>query len=125
VVRLYYSLSGGSWSECTGLSRNIPAAFITDQAQNWNSGAGATQLNAATWTVQYWTSVSINSKTGLWSWAIYWGTTTYETEIQNFSYQAVSAPSVVVPVLDGLVFIRWFNVEKTLVRWVLPGSRYR
>lgn len=104
VSLYYYSASLGEWLGGVDPSNNY-TYFITDQAQNWNNGAGASQLNAATWTVEYYLAYSGPNKSGSYTFYCYWGTTSYETQIQNFSYSSVAAGvSLKERKGDGLTF---------------------
>jgi hypothetical protein len=69
VVRVYQRFEGFSWQ--------LAGTFITPQL-------GATKLNATTWTVYYYTKLfwfTQSSKA-----YFYWGTTTYNSRIQNIEY---------------------------------------
>jgi hypothetical protein len=71
VVRVYTQLDSAGWTLC--------ATFTTEQLQ-------ATTLRAATWTVYYYTSASFNRVTGTYTGTFYWGTTTYNSRVQNLQY---------------------------------------
>ncbi|MGD0496312.1 MAG: hypothetical protein ABSB28_09815 [Candidatus Bathyarchaeia archaeon] len=71
VIRVYVQVGGSGWNLC--------ATFTTEQLQ-------ATTLQAATWTVYYYTFASYIR---LYNWTastFYWGTTTYNSRIQNLQY---------------------------------------
>lgn len=68
VVRVYIKV-GANWSSAV-------ATFITEQL-------GATKLDSATWTVYYYTKRYCTTATvGF----FYWGTTTYNSRIENFTW---------------------------------------
>jgi hypothetical protein len=72
VVRVYQRFEGFSWQ--------LAATFITPQL-------AATKLNATTWTVYYYTKLYWTTSPSLQSKAyFYWGTTTYNSHIQNIEY---------------------------------------
>jgi hypothetical protein len=70
VVRVYFGVDGG-WSPI--------ATFTTEQLQ-------ASTLQTAIWTVYYNTSASFNRISQTWTSTLYWGTTTYNSRIQNLQY---------------------------------------
>jgi hypothetical protein len=79
VVRVY----AGTSSPPTTLL----ATFTTEQL-------GAQSLDAATWTVYYYLSkVSLGG--GHYEYDFYWGTTTYNSRIENFTWTPVPVPVVV------------------------------
>jgi len=71
VVRVYVQIEESGWNLC--------ASFTTEQLQ-------ASSLQAATWTVYYYTYASHNWRTDTTTSIFYWGTTTYNTRIQNLQY---------------------------------------
>jgi hypothetical protein len=71
VICVYVSVGGSAWTLC--------ATFTTEQLN-------ATTLQATTWTVNYCTSASYLRTYKLTTSTFYWGTSTYESEIQNLQY---------------------------------------
>ena len=71
VVRVYVQVGGSDWTLC--------ATFTTEQLQ-------ATILKAVTWTVYYYTYASWNRLTDWTTSRFYWGTSTYNSRIQNLQY---------------------------------------
>ncbi len=72
VVRVYTKV--GTDSDWT-----LSATFTTEQLQ-------ATALQATTWTIYYYTYAHWNKYTETETAKLYWGTTTYNTRIQNLQY---------------------------------------
>ena len=68
VVRVYVQVGESDWTLC--------ATFTTEQVQT-------TTLQAATWTVYYYTYAAWNRYTQMTTARFYWGTTTYNSRIQN------------------------------------------
>jgi hypothetical protein len=66
VIRVYISPDGGDWKECR--------TFTTEQLEN------AEILNSTTWTVYYYTYRRQGSA------RFYYGTSTYNSRIENFNY---------------------------------------
>jgi hypothetical protein len=71
VVRVYVQFEESDWALC--------ASFTTEQLQ-------ATTLQTATWTLYYYTYAYFNWRTETTTAKLYWGTTTYNTRIQNLQY---------------------------------------
>ena len=71
VVRVYVQVGDSDWTLC--------ATFTTEQLQ-------ATRLQAATWTVYYYTYAFWNRLTDWTTCRLYWGATTYNSQIQNLQY---------------------------------------
>jgi len=71
VIRVYVQVGDSDWTLC--------ATFTTEQLQ-------ATTLKAVTWTVYYYTYTSWNRLTDWTTSMLYWGTTTYNSRIQNLQY---------------------------------------
>jgi hypothetical protein len=71
VVRVYAQVGDSDWA--------LSAAFTTEQLQ-------ATTLQTATWTLYYYTYAYFNWRTDTTTAKLYWGTTTYNTRIQNLQY---------------------------------------
>jgi len=71
VVRVYVQIAEGSWNLC--------ATFTTEQLQS-------TTLTGTTWTVYYYTYAYYSYKYDTTSTKFYWGTTTYNSRIQNLRY---------------------------------------
>jgi hypothetical protein len=71
VVRVYVQVGNSAWTLC--------ATFTTEQLQ-------ASTLNGTTWTVYYYTLAGYNVRSNITSATLYWGTTTYDTRIQNLQY---------------------------------------
>jgi hypothetical protein len=71
VVRVYAQVGDSDWA--------LSAAFTTEQLH-------ATTLQPATWTVYYHTYAYFNRRTDTTTAKLYWGTTTYNTRIQNLQY---------------------------------------
>jgi hypothetical protein len=71
VVRVYVQVGDSDWTPC--------ATFTTEQLQ-------ATTLKAVTWTVYYYTYAFWNRLTDWTTCRFYWGTTTYNSQIQNLQY---------------------------------------
>jgi hypothetical protein len=71
VVRVYVQVGESDWTLC--------ATFTTEQLQT-------TTLQAATWTVYYYTYAAWNRYTQMTTAKFYWGTTTYYSRIQNLPY---------------------------------------
>jgi hypothetical protein len=90
VVRVYARPYGGSW--------NLLATFITEQL-------GTTILNSATWTVyllcQYEEYEDPNTGEIAYRLRFYWGTTTYNSRIENFTFGVVPVLATKI-VGDGL-----------------------
>jgi hypothetical protein len=70
VVRVYLKSGTGAWNEV--------AVFITEQLN-------AQSLDAMKWTVYYYTS-KYRDVEGAWYWAFYFGTSTYNSRIENFGW---------------------------------------
>jgi len=68
VVRVYVQIAEGSWNLC--------ATFTTEQLQS-------TTLTGTTWTVYYYTYAYYSYKYDTTIAKFYWGTTTYNSRIQN------------------------------------------
>ena len=71
VVRVYVQVGESDWTLC--------ATFTTEQLH-------ATTLQAATWTVYYYTYAFWNRLTDWTTCRLYWGATTYNSQIQNLQY---------------------------------------
>ena len=71
VVRVYMKFGSGEWQLCS--------TFITEQLQ-------ASQLDSVQWTVYYYTWRFYDRWEGITSGSFDWGTTTYNSHIQNFQY---------------------------------------
>jgi len=71
VVRVYMKFGSGEWQLCS--------TFITEQLQ-------ASQLDSVQWTVYYYTWRFYDRWEGITSGSYDWGTTTYNSHIQNFQY---------------------------------------
>jgi hypothetical protein len=71
VVRVYVQIAEGPWNLC--------ATFTTEQLH-------ASTLKATTWTVYYYTSSTYNRITDRTTAKFYWGTTTYNSRIQNLQF---------------------------------------
>jgi hypothetical protein len=72
VIRVYTQVGTDStWT--------LSATFTTEQLQ-------ATTLQATTWTIYYYTCAFWNRYTETETAKLYWGTTTYNTRIQNLQY---------------------------------------
>lgn len=87
LVRLYIKGVTTGWY--------LAGEFITEQL-------GAQTLDAATWTVYYYTSQVYNPRLNSYNGSVYWGTSEYNTHIEGFSYTV--AVAVAYPVGDGLTF---------------------
>jgi len=95
VVRVYARPYGGSW--------NLLATFITEQL-------GTTILNSATWTVylfcQYEEYEDPNTGAISYRLRFWWGTTTYNSRIENFTWGVVAGvPRFIGDGLAGAVII--------------------
>jgi hypothetical protein len=95
VVRVYGRWGTGAW--------NLLAEFITEQL-------GATILNAVTWTVYYSISYRryVDPDTGEITYTAGWnfGTTTYNSRIENFTWTSAAPPAVAKKTMgDGLTWI--------------------
>jgi len=75
VVRVYLKSGAGAWSE--------KAVFTTEQLN-------ALKLDAATWTVYYYT-VKYSGELG-WTWEFDFGTSTYNSRIANFAWTLAAPP---------------------------------
>ena len=82
VVRLRARNAGGS----------ATATFITEQL-------GAVKLPASTWTFQVYT-YCYRGKTESYA-AIYWGNATYNTRVENFTWESAAPPPVAAPKIVG------------------------
>jgi len=83
VVRVYERTGGATtWTLC--------AEFITEQL-------GGQSLDAATWTVYYYTAVTAYAA------VFWWGTSTYNSRIVNFTWTPVPVIAV-QPLGEGLTF---------------------
>jgi hypothetical protein len=71
VIRVYAAVGNSGWT--------LKVTFTTEQLQ-------ATTLQAATWTVYYYVTGVYNRHLGITGSTFYWGTTTYESRIQNLLY---------------------------------------
>ena len=71
VVRVYVQIADGPWNLC--------ATFTTEQLQS-------STLRATVWTVYYYTFSSYNRVTDRTTARFYWGTTTYNSRIQNLQF---------------------------------------
>ena len=71
VVRVYMKFGSGEWQLCS--------TFITERLQ-------ASQLDSVQWTVYYYTWRFYDRWEGITSGSYDWGTTTYNSHIQNFQY---------------------------------------
>ncbi len=71
VVRVYVQIEEGPWNLC--------ATFTTEQLQ-------ASTLKAAVWTVYYYTSSTYNRVADRTTARFYWGTTTYNSRIQDLQF---------------------------------------
>jgi len=71
VVRVYMKFGSGEWQLCS--------TFITEQLQ-------ASQLDSVQWTVYYYTWRFYDRWESITSGSYDWGTTTYNSHIQNFQY---------------------------------------
>jgi hypothetical protein len=93
VIRVYGKWGTGLWT--------LVATFITEQL-------GAQSLDAATWTVYYYTHwySYIDPDTGklIYEMDFEWGLSGYDSRIENFSWTPV--PAVVKkPIMNGLVYV--------------------
>lgn len=87
VVRVYVRRS-------TAVPWELAATFITEQL-------GATQLNAATWTVYYFLEVVFDPEIGRITDDLFrWGTSYYDSRIEGFSWSVVK-----IAYTDGLVCV--------------------
>lgn len=71
VVRVYVQIAEGPWNLC--------ATFTTEQLQS-------STLKATVWTVYYYTSSTYNRVTDRTTAKFYWGTTTYNSRVQNLQF---------------------------------------
>jgi hypothetical protein len=71
VIRVYVQIGGGGWT--------LEASFTTEQLQ-------AATLKATTWTVYYYTLYGYIHRYNWTASTFYWGTTSYESRIQNLQY---------------------------------------
>jgi hypothetical protein len=71
VVRVYMDIGGGGWT--------LAAAFTTEQL-------GATTLTGTTWTVYYYSWATYNRITDKTYGRYYWGSSAYDSRIQNLQY---------------------------------------
>jgi hypothetical protein len=71
VIRTYIEAGSSGWV--------LSATFTTEQLN-------ATTLQAATWTLYYYTLAYYNRRYDWTTATLYWGTTTYNTRIQNLQY---------------------------------------
>jgi hypothetical protein len=96
VVRVYGRWgSAGTW--------NLLAEFITEQL-------GTSVLNASTWTVYYYISYTryVDPETGeiIYVATWYFGTSTYNSRIENFTWGELPPPAEVKkPLMDGFVYV--------------------
>ena len=67
----------------------VLATFITNQVQDWDSPV---QLDAATWTVYYYTLKTWDSKLSLAVGAFYWGDDAHNSRIENFTWSEEAPP---------------------------------
>jgi len=84
VVRVYATADGSTWV--------LVDTWITDQL-------GAQSLDASTWTVYYYIYVRASP----YAVRFYFGTSTYNSRITNFSWTPVVA--VKKPIMDGFVYV--------------------
>lgn len=63
----------------------------------------ATQLDSATWQLYFYLQQSYNPRTRVYSYTFWWGTQTYDTRIENFSWStegpAPSNPPILVQIM--------------------------
>jgi len=82
VVRVYLKVDVDAWQQGTGSQPN----FQTEQL-------GASQLDAATWTVYYYTvrqtATKPSARTGI---IFHWGTSTYNSRVENFVWTEAAPP---------------------------------
>jgi hypothetical protein len=71
VIRVYIKLGTGAW--------NLVATFTSEQL-------GASKLDGATWTFYYYTVRSYESVDNITTGQFYWGTSTYNSRIENFTW---------------------------------------
>jgi hypothetical protein len=83
VVRVYINVADLGWGSAV-------ANFITAQL-------GASKLDAATWTVYYWTK-RVWQSANAYLWGYYrWGDTNYNSRIENFTWSAPPPPPPPAP----------------------------
>jgi hypothetical protein len=81
VVRVYQKIGAGAWVSVTAFTGN--SGWATEQL-------GAIQLDSATWTVYYFT---LRDYDGVDTYGdFYWGTSTYNSRIENFSWSSGPPP---------------------------------
>lgn len=90
VVRVY----SGTSSPPT----HLEVTFITEQL-------GASQLDASTWTVYYYLRRTYNFFFDQTIYDFIYGTSTYNSRIEGFSWSTAPPPVVKQPVMDGFVFV--------------------
>jgi len=78
-IRVYMRFGTGTWVTM--------ANWLTEQL-------GATQLDAITWTVYYYTVLTWDAELAESVATFYWGTSTYNSRIENFSY-TIPVPPVI------------------------------
>jgi hypothetical protein len=91
VVRVYFQYGSSGWV--------LAAEFITGQL-------GASKLDSATWTVYYYTYIATVG--GLYRYRFYWGTTTYNSRIENFTWTPV--PVVKKPIMSIIPLMRGMDL---------------
>jgi hypothetical protein len=94
VVVRFYQGSGSSWTEMTDIS-GYKVEFQTPVL-------GAQQLNSATWTVVYYFYHNTSLKTNNFE----WGSSTYPSQIQNFSWLLAAVSYIPQSMGDGYSWVQ-------------------
>ena len=94
--RIYIAVYGRVGTDIDFVFRKC---FITE-------ALGAQSLDAATWTVYYYTDYSYSPSLGTVTFRFYWDTTTYNSRITNFTWTAAPAAGAAPKIYgDGLIWI--------------------
>lgn len=94
-VNVYYRFTGTSWT--------FMNVWITNQVANWDM---CNQLDAATWTIYYYTYRYYDSKLNMTSSWFYYGISTHNSRIENFTWSYVAPLAVGYGYSDGLVSVQ-------------------
>jgi len=102
IVRVYGRWGTDPWFLIAPWPATTPpyAEFTTEQL-------GAQSLDAATWTVYYWTYLTYEPARDITGMRFYWDSSSYQSRIENFSWTpAPPPPAVGYYYSDGLVCIQ-------------------